>query len=548
MKETRRRYLGCRDGILMSEQINPYKLFLDLDTAPKKPSYYELLGVSQDERDDTVVARGCEKALAKVRGFKPGANAQIWLAILDEISNARVTLTDVELRRAYDQQLAAGAQPEALELIVLNGPVDAVASANLASAGMPEESPRSSQSLADQLVPSHLGSGNPPPIPSAEAIVDQATTPVFASPQVPVAAEVPMTVGTVQSVDPGVASAPGPVGQESGFSLESGRRSRNSRRHSKRRAKQNRFPLPLLVMSVFAIIGGVIAIFALNVGNTEVANVDKTAKPKGVQKTPDRIKIKPEDRPGAETDPERKEPEMPEPVPRDPGTGENPLNPLPPVFGKPVKPEEPKPVENVPQKPEEPVVKPPVDPPAAEPLTATEKTKLKESLSIARTALAERNLDIVIEQLAIATPLARTKDAAAATRRLKIMLELVTQFNRLSNEAMDSYKSGSEINVGTSTKAVVVEVSPTELTIKAAGVTRSYPRDRLSAGVAMGIAQTNFNDPVMTPFMKAAYLVTLKGDRYQKQAREFWQSGNSRSAKIDADTFDGFVADRYEFE
>lgn len=525
----------------MSEQINPYKLFLDLDTAPKKPNYYQLLGLSQDERDETAVARGCEKALAKVRGFKPGANAQIWLAILDEISNARVTLTDVELRRAYDQQLAAGAQPEALELVVLNGPIDAVASANLASEDIPEESPGRSQSLADQLVPSHLGSGNPPPIPPAEPIVDPATAPLLASAQIPVAAEVPMTVGTVQSVEPGVGSAAVPDNQESGFSLDSGRRSRSSRRHSKRRANQNRFPLPLLVISMFAIVGGAIAIFALNGGNTKVANVDKTAKTKGVQKTPDRMKIKPEDSPVSETDPERKEPEMPEPVPRDPDTGENPLNPLPPVFGKPVKPKEPKPVENAPPKPE-------ADPPAAEPLTATEKAKLKESLSMARTALAERNLDIVIEQLTIATPLARTKEAAAATRRLKIMLELVTQFNRLSNEAMDSYKTGSEINVGTSTKAVVVEVSSTKLTIKAAGVTRSYPRDRLSTGVAMGIAQTNFNDPVMTPFMKAAYLVTLKGDRYQKQAREFWQSGNSRSAKIDADTFDGFVADRYEFE
>ena len=42
------------------------------------------------------------------------------------------------------------------------------------------------------------------------------------------------------------------------------------------------------------------------------------------------------------------------------------------------------------------------------------------------------------------------------------MLELVTQFNRHSNEAMDSYKTGSEINVGTSNKAVVVNYERVE--------------------------------------------------------------------------------------
>ena len=529
----------------MSEQINPYNLFLGLDTAPKKPNYYQLLGLAQDERDEATIARGCEESLAKVRGFKPGANARIWLAILDEISDAKATLIDFELRRAYDQQLAAGAQPEELELVILDGPVDAVTSVDREIAEVPEERSEQAQSLADQLVPSHLRAVNTTPIPQAESIATSATTPGFTSPQIPVAVEVPMSVGTAQSVEPAVDSVGVPVNQDSGLSLDNGHRSKNSRRRSRRRSKQNRFPVPFLVVSLFALVGGGIAILVLNGGNREVANVDKTGEKKGVQKPANIIQLQSGKSSGEDTDPEGKKPEISEPLPRDPDTGKNPLKPLPPMFGKPVKP---KPEENPPQKPVAPVAKPVPEQPAVEPLTATEKVKLKESLSTARVALAERNLDIVTEQLAIATPLARTKDASGATRRLKMMLELVTQFNRLSNQAMDSYQSGSEINVGTSTKAVVVEVSATELTIKAAGVTRSYPRNRLSVGVAMGIAQTNFNDPVMTPFMKAAYLVTLKGDRYQKQAREFWQSGNSSSAKIDADIFDAFVADRYEFE
>ena len=46
----------------MSEQINPYLVFLELETAPKKPTYYELLAVEQHEQplrifDDAVAAQ-----------------------------------------------------------------------------------------------------------------------------------------------------------------------------------------------------------------------------------------------------------------------------------------------------------------------------------------------------------------------------------------------------------------------------------------------------------------------------------------------------------
>ena len=206
--------------------------------------------------------------------------------------------------------------------------------------------------------------------------------------------------------------------------------------------------------------------------------------------------------------------------------------------------------ETNPQSPEpEPEDPEPEDPePKPEPLTSEEKAKLKEILTLARVALAERNLEITAEQLAAASAIAREGEAASSYQRLKLMHELVHNFNRLANQAMDSYESGSEINVGSSTKAVVVEVTPDELTIKAAGVLRSHPRNKLSVGLAMGIADTNFNDPVMVPFLKAAYLVTLNSDRYVKRAREIWQSGNYAGAKIPADAFEDFLSDNYEFE
>ena len=253
-------------------------------------------------------------------------------------SAAKATLTDFELRRAYDQQLAAGAQPEELELVILDGPVDAVTSVDREIAEVPEERSEQAQSLADQLVPSHLRAVNTTPIPQAESIATSATTPGFTSPQIPVAVEVPMSVGTAQSVEPAVDSGGVPVNQDSGLSLDNGHRSKNSRRRSRRRSKQNRFPVPFLVVSLFALVGGVIAILVLNGGNREVANVDKTGEKKGVQKPANIIQLQSAKSSGEATDPEGKKPVISDPVPRDPDTGKNPLKPLPPMFGKPVKP------------------------------------------------------------------------------------------------------------------------------------------------------------------------------------------------------------------
>jgi len=537
----------------MSEQINPYLVFLGLDTAPKKPTYYELLAVAQNEQDESVISKGCEQALAKMRGFKPGANANIWLAILDEIALAKTTLTNSEERLQYDQKLADGTLPGELEYVVLKGALEVVESLSVSDTAGFHAQPEQPISLADQLVPSHLAAGNNPVQPShgiTEPIATPVATPVSTTPSVPIATEVPSPLRTPSESsgisEVGVVGAGGHASIGAGISLDNLKNSpssRRSRRLSRRRSKSSSFPVALVIAGVFILLGSVVGIIAINSGNKEVATRDKTDS--GNRSKDSRVPaIEPKENGNQETESNQQDAEVEEPMVRDPETGGNPLKPLPPEFGNPT----PEPEGNEPVKPETPEVKPVPEEPEPEPLTAQEKAKLKEALSTARVALAERNLDIVSEQLAVASPLARTKEASAATARLKLMAELVTQFNRLANQAIDSYQSGSEINVGSSTKIVVVEVSPAELSIKVEGMVKTYPRDELTVGLAMAIAQTNFNDPVMTPFMKAAYLVTLKGDRFHKQAREFWQSGNSGSAKVDANAFDGFISDSYEFE
>ena len=530
----------------MSEQINPYMVFLDLDTAPSKPTLYQLLRVDQQEQDHDVIGKACEQALAKVRSYKPGSNARIWAAILDEISEARMVLTNPGKREQYDQQLASGEEPGVLELLELAGPVESVVDGTATSSNSDQVEPTDpGPSLADQLVPSHLASGtgmnvgvSPQPI----------ATPVARSPQIPVATQVPLTVGSTSEA--GLGNVASPVSQSSAsFSLENGTGASSARVSRRRKRKsQSGFPMPLILVTVMLLGGGITALVLINGGNTEIAqqepdqNLGEDEKPGSVI-----MPVNPDESTKPDANTEDSELRPVDPQPKDPGTGENPLKPLPEKFGKPEPdpmPEE-KPAEPMPEKPE---VETENTEPEREPLTADEKKQLSEALKIARLALAERNMEIVLEKLNSVSALARTGAPAEAFQRLKLMHELVTNFDRLANQAMDGYQSGSEINVGSSTKAVVVEVTPEELTIKAAGVVRSHPRNKLSVGLAMGIASTNFNDPVMTPYMKAAYLVTLKSDRFVNQAREMWQSGNSASANIPADAFEAFVKDNYEFD
>ncbi len=544
------------NGIEMTEQFNPYKQYLELHTAPKKPTYYELLGVTSDETDEAAIAAGCDDALAKVRGFKPGQNARTWAAILDEISEARAVLTDSDRREAYDKELASGVLPEALELVDLLGPIESVKVADVQEGSTPSsegdhDTAPAEQSLAEQLVPSHLAAGATVTPQVTQPIATPVATPVVPNtPSIPVADEVPLSVSAAAPT--GGIEIPGSksVAGGSSFSLDESPSIGAARvTRSRKRKPSSGFPMPLVAITCLLLGGVVIALVVSNSGGPEVALEDPNNTPLS-NTSNDRGNENTEVAERAEEGDPEQDPETPQekPMPRDPDTGPNPLKPLPEDFGKPEPEEVPKP-EEMPETNPEPPEPEPEDPESKpEPLTPEEKAKLKEMLTLARVALAERNLDITVEQLAAASTIAREGEAATAYQRLKLMHELVHNFNRLANQAMDSYESGSEINVGSSTKAVVVEVTPEELTIKAAGVVRTHPRNKLSVGLAMGIADTNFNDSVMVPFLKAAYLITLKSDRYVKQAREMWQSGNHAGAKVPEGAFEEFLSDKYEFE
>ncbi|HAL14589.1 MAG TPA: hypothetical protein DCP67_12315, partial [Planctomycetaceae bacterium] len=91
-----------------------YKQWLGVESP--NPSFYDLFEIGFDEPDLQVIKEAADRALSKVRSFRPGAQAKQWAMLLDELTFALKTLTDSELRSTYDQQLERGELVAALRV------------------------------------------------------------------------------------------------------------------------------------------------------------------------------------------------------------------------------------------------------------------------------------------------------------------------------------------------------------------------------------------------------------------------------------------------
>jgi len=508
----------------MSDLFNPYIEFLDLDTAPKCPTYYELLGISNsNECTHDLIENGRITSLAKIRAFKPGANAAVWAAVLDEVALASTTLLDTDLKTTYDNQLTAGEIPAKLDLVKRLGPIERVDASSTVSA--------ESASPVDSMAPSHLQSGA---AASVRVAVAQPVVPTAVAVPVaaPIATAAPVGVATpiAQTLTP-LPDTAGPFEQPQSVGGFDGPQIKGNRRRS---SSTTNAPLLLcVVIGLFLITGGAAFVFlGDDVYQANATNHD-LQRP-GDSQVPEKPP-QPDDA-GTTTKPDSTEDKVRPPA------KQNPLDSMSPDWD----PQNPAPNpptdsgENTP--PSEPM---PTEPkPAPKPIEPAELVKLTAALKLGRTALSERNLDISAEQLAIAAPLARSGEPRKAFLRLKTMHEFLTQFLRLSNEAIDKYEGGAEIEIGTSTVVVVVETSPQDLTIRVAGSIKTYLRNQLSTGLALGIADTNFEEFEHKSTLKAAFVITQKTlrDFEVTKAREFWKMGPES-----IELFEGYISDDYEF-
>lgn len=91
----------------VAEAFNPYRTWLELDTDQPR-SDYELLGLKPFEPNATTISAAADRAIARVRSHRPGAQAAAWSRLLDDLSAAKRRLGDEQQKLQYDETLRGG--------------------------------------------------------------------------------------------------------------------------------------------------------------------------------------------------------------------------------------------------------------------------------------------------------------------------------------------------------------------------------------------------------------------------------------------------------
>ncbi len=144
---------------MAKESFNRYHEWLQLRADLTDPNFYQLCGLEPFEKDLDKIHVAIDRAVVKVRGFRPGSHAAEWARLLDELAAAKEVLTDPEKKVAYDQRLrrpkpatpSTSAEPEhadvAPEIAAVNR------DPNLYPPGMAPPSPAPHGSATDKATP-----------------------------------------------------------------------------------------------------------------------------------------------------------------------------------------------------------------------------------------------------------------------------------------------------------------------------------------------------------------------------------------------------------
>ena len=172
-------------------------------------------------------------------------------------------------------------------------------------------------------------------------------------------------------------------------------------------------------------------------------------------------------------------------------------------------------------------------------LPPAELASLKTGLKTARQALWNGNFKRSAAELTKVKPLARFPEQLAAWQRLQQLRFYRKAFDQRLRNAISRLDAASEIKIGESTFALVVEVSKTSFTYRHAGKNYKRPIEDLEPFIAVAIIKQSYDpNEANIQAMLGAYIATLEStdekDRSKKQAKaeQYWQTAINKGADL----------------
>jgi formylglycine-generating enzyme required for sulfatase activity len=172
-------------------------------------------------------------------------------------------------------------------------------------------------------------------------------------------------------------------------------------------------------------------------------------------------------------------------------------------------------------------------------------SKLTTTMNNVRKALEGRDMETAKRELVKATSLDKTPGVNEVFQRLAKMTELLDEFVKNSENAIDKFMKGDEIIVEDGLVLSVERVTRTELVIKVGNRLKVYARNQLPVVIAMAISDTYLKDVKDITALKAAFIATQNKPipTNVAKARKWWEEGPES-----INTFDLYMVDRYDFQ
>ena len=89
----------------MADNFDPYQQWLGIDPDQHPIDHYRLLGLPKFESDATKIDQAADERMALVRSFQTGRRGQFTHRILNELSSAKLCLTNTATKTKYDAEL-----------------------------------------------------------------------------------------------------------------------------------------------------------------------------------------------------------------------------------------------------------------------------------------------------------------------------------------------------------------------------------------------------------------------------------------------------------